>query len=160
MTPGPAEPLDRNALAGVDLLIPNETEAKILTGNSADAVVSFQELARRLRDHFGPVRLVITMGEHGAYIVTDEIEQVVPAFAVQEAADTAGAGDSFSAGLAYGLAVGGSLAEAVQFGCLTAAWAVTIRESIPGFGTLDEVARFAAQHGYEMPLQLEKVQRG
>jgi ribokinase len=158
LTPGPAEPLARDALAGVDLLIPNETEAKILTGNSADALMSPQELARRLRDQFGPVKLVITMGEQGAYVVTDEIEQVVPAFAVEEVADTAGAGDAFSAGLAYGLVVGGSLTEAVRFGCLTAARAVTIRESIPGFGTLDEVSGFAAQHGFEIPLQLVKLQ--
>jgi ribokinase len=158
LTPGPAEPLERGALAGVDLLTPNETEAKILTGNSADALVSHQELARRLRDHFGPVKLVITMGEQGAYVVTDEVEQVVPAFTVKEVADTAGAGDAFSAGLAYGLAVDGSLTEAVRFGCLSAARAVTIRESIPGFGTLDEVTGFAAQHGFEIPLKLERVQ--
>jgi len=157
LTPGPAEPLDRDALAGVDLLIPNETEAKILTGNPVDVPLPPQELARKLRDYFGPVKLAITLGEQGAYVVTDEVEQMVPAFAVEEVADTAGAGDSFSAGLAYGLSMGGSLTEAVRFGCLTAARAVTIRESIPGFGTLDEVSRFAAQHGFEIPLQLVRV---
>jgi len=157
LTPGPAEPLDRDALAGVDLLIPNETEAKILTGNPVDVPLPPQELARKLRDYFGPVKLAITLGEQGAYVVTDEVEQMVPAFAVEEVADTAGAGDSFSAGLAYGLLMGGSLTEAVRFGCLTAARAVTMRESIPGFGTLDEVFAFAAQHGFEIPLQLLRV---
>ena len=157
LTPGPAEPLAPDALAGVDLLVPNEKEAKILSGNSVDDFLSPRELARKLRDYFGPVKLVITMGERGAYVATDEIEQTVPAFTVEDVADTAGAGDSFTAGLAYGLAVGGSLTEAVRFGCLTAARAITVRESIPGFGTLDEVSGFAAQRGFEIRLQPEKV---
>ena len=112
-----------------DVLVPNETEARVLCGHSADALLSPHDLACNLREVLGPKNLVITMGERGAFVLTDEDEQIVPALSVQDVADTAGAGDSFTAALTYGLAAGGSLFEAARFGTLTAARAITIRES-------------------------------
>jgi sugar/nucleoside kinase (ribokinase family) len=65
--------------------------------------------------------------------------------------DTPGAGDAFTAGLAAGLHAGARLVEGARFGCLTAARAVTVRESVPGFGTFGEITEFAAAHGFEIP---------
>jgi ribokinase len=81
----------------------------------------------------------------------DEVQRIVPAFKV-EVRDTPGAGDAFTAGLAFGLAADVPLTEAVRFGCLTAARAVTIRESVPGVGTLPEIYTLAKKHGFEVPL--------
>jgi sugar/nucleoside kinase (ribokinase family) len=53
--------------------------------------------------------------------------------------------------LAFGLAAGAPLAEAARFGCLTAAREVTVRESIPSFGTREEIRAFAAAQGFEIP---------
>jgi ribokinase len=150
LTPGPAEPLDPGALAGVDLLVPNENEAKTLTGTPLAESVSCEQLGRKLRDRFGQLDVVITMGDRGAYVVTGEFTQKIGALKVNGIADTAGAGDAFTAGLAYGFVGGWSLTESVSFGCLTAARAITIKESIPGFGTLAEVSEFASSHGFAL----------
>jgi len=150
LTPGPAEPLPRDALAALDLLVPNRTEAGILMGLAASVRMPARELAQRLQDYFGLQRIIITLGEEGALVTDGAAQQMVPAFKVQ-VVDTPGAGDAFTAGLTFGLMGGAPLAEAARFGCLTAARAITIRESIPGFGTLAEIVDFAAAHGFEIP---------
>lgn len=150
LTPGPAEPLPPEALAGLDILVPNQTEANILTGRPPDDAAAPADLASRLQQYFNLRWVVITLGEAGALVADGAIQELVPAFKV-EVVDTPGAGDAFTAGLAFGLAVGAPLVEAVRFGCLTAARAVTVRESIPSFGTLQEVLAFAAARGFEIP---------
>lgn len=158
LTPGPAEPLARDALKGLDLLAPNRTEAGVLMGRPPDERLPAGDLARLLQDYFGVAKVVITLGGDGA-LVADGPEQVlVPAFTV-EVVDTPGAGDAFTAGLAFGLVAGAPLVEAARFGCLTAARAITIRESVPGFGTLPEVLEFAAAHGFEVPPHVKQARR-
>jgi ribokinase len=155
LTPGPAEPLGRDALAALDLLVPNQTEANILTGRPADEASSPAELAGRLRAYFGIKHIVITLGEDGAFVADDGRHELIPAFKVK-VLDTPGAGDAFTAGLSYGLMAGARLNEAARFGCLTAARAVTVRESIPSFGTLAEVREFAGRQGFEIPATIAK----
>jgi ribokinase len=150
LTPGPAEPLPREALAGLDILVPNQTEANILIGRPPDDSATPAELARRLQEYFGLEKVVITLGEKGAWVAEGRSQELVPAFKVQ-VVDTPGAGDAFTAGLAFGLAADAPLVEAARFGCLTAARAVTVRESIPSFATREEILAFAAVHGFEIP---------
>ena len=153
LTPGPAEPLARDALAGLDLLVPNQTEAGILLGLGQKELPAPAELAKRLQDFFAVPNVIITLGEEGALVAEGGVARHVPAFKV-EVLDTPGAGDAFTAGLALGLMAGCPLAEAARFGCLTAARAVTIRESVPGFGTFAEIQEFAAAHGFEIPTRI------
>lgn len=150
LTPGPAEPLARDALEGLDLLVPNRTEAGVLMGRPPAERLAAGELARLLQDYFCVPKVVITLGGEGALIADEADQALVPALKVQ-VVDTPGAGDAFTAGLTFGLMAGAPLAEAARFGCLTAARAITIRESVPGFGTLVEVLEFAAAHGFEVP---------
>jgi ribokinase len=153
LTPGPAEPLSRDALAGLDILVPNQTEAKILTGRAPAEHLPPPELARHLQHYFGISKVIITLGGEGALVADATEQQVVPAFQVA-VLDTPGAGDAFTAGLAAGLTARASLVEAARFGCLTAARAVTVRESVPGFGTFAEIVDFAAAHGFEIPARI------
>lgn len=150
LTPGPAEPLSPNALSGVDLLIPNEGEAMTLIGRKGARAMSPEALARNLQSYFGIERVIITLGERGALVADGETIQKIAALPVA-VVDTPGAGDAFTSGVAYGLAQGISLVEAARFGSLVAARAITIRESIPGFGTLAEIEAFARENGFEMP---------
>ena len=94
--------------------------------------------------------MIITLGEKGALIAQGEQSRFVPAFKVK-VVDTPGAGDAFTAGMAFGVVHGASLADAARFGCLVAARAVTMRESVPSFGTLAEIHSFAKQNGFEVP---------
>jgi ribokinase len=156
LTPGPAEPMQPGELADVDLLVPNENEAGTLLSELPDLQQEPRWLARRLREYFGLKQIVITLGEKGALVVDGETIQVVPALKVN-AADTPGAGDAFTAGLAFGLYHKASLVDAANFGCLTAARAVTVRESIPSFGTLAEIAEFAGANRFDIPTGLRDV---
>jgi ribokinase len=152
LTPGPAEPLPADAFAGVDLLVPNEGEASTLLGET-DQGVTPEELSSKLRNYFGLKQVIITLGEKGALVAQDRDTHLVPAFKVK-VVDTPGAGDAFTAGVAFGLVQGASLGDAAHFGCLTAARAVTVRESVPGFATLEQVQRFARKNEFEVPIAI------
>ena len=158
LTPGPAEPLAKDALRGLDVLVPNRTEAGVLLGRPPEERPAPAELARRLQDYFGVPKIVITLGADGALVADGPQQESVPAYNVQ-VVDTPGAGDAFTAGLTFGLMAGAPLAEASRFGCLTAARAVTIRESVPGFGTLTEVLEFAAAHEFDVPPRVVQARR-
>lgn len=151
LTPAPAETLPREALSGVDLLVPNEGEARTLLGSVLEKPEPSDQLVSRLRTHFHLPQVVMTMGERGAFLTDGTSNHHVPAFPVK-VVDTPGAGDSFTAGLTYGLFHAAPLIDAARFGCLTAARSVTVRESIPGFGTMREIQDFAKQNGFENPL--------
>ena len=156
LTPGPAEALHSSDLAGVDLLVPNENEASTLLGLSGNSQQEPGELARGLREFFDLERVVITLGEKGAFVADGKTAQRLPAFKVT-AADTVGAGDAFTAGLAFGLYHEASLVDATIFGCLTGARAVTVQESIRGFGTLREISEFRKDHGFAIPEGLQAI---
>ena len=154
LTPGPAEPLPADALSGVDLLVPNEGEASTLLGSGMYPTASAEELASGIRKRFGIKNVIITLGEKGALIAQGEQSRFVPAFKVN-VVDTPGAGDAFTAGMAFGVVHGASLADAARFGCLVAARAVTMRESVPSFGTLAEIHSFAKQNGFEVSIAVD-----
>ena len=150
LTPGPAEPLAPDALSGVDIPVPNESEAKVILGMDATAQVPVDQLARRCQERYGLKRIIITMGERGAAVADDDAFYRVPAIPVQ-VVDTPGASDAFTAGLAVALLRGAPLAEAVRFGCITGAYAVTIRESVPAFPNTEQLSGFIAEHGLSVP---------
>jgi ribokinase len=150
LTPGPAEFLPPTALTAVDLLIPNEGEAIKLIGLTLEDSPPPEELAQRIREYFGIKRVIITLGEKGALVADGDEQQLIAAFRV-EAVDTPGAGDAFTAGVGFGLSKGLSLLDSARYGCLAAARAVTVRESIPGFGTFSEIQAFAEKNGFEIP---------
>jgi ribokinase len=158
LTPGPAEPLAQDALASLDILVPNRTEAAVLMGNPAGSSALPPELATRLQAYFGIRKVIITLGADGVLVADGPNQQQVPAYKVA-VLDTPGAGDAFTAGLAAGLDAGAPLAEAARFGCLTAARAVTIRESVPGFATFAEIIEFAAAHGFEISPRILQARR-
>jgi len=150
LTPGPAEPIARNAFAGIDLLIPNIGEAQVLLGRSPADSPDLRELAAQLLAYSGAMKVIITLGERGSYVFSGGKETRIPAVKV-EVEDTPGAGDAFTAGVTFGLFHGATLIDAARFGSVTAAHAVTFKESLPGFGTLAEIFRFAQLKGVELP---------
>jgi ribokinase len=153
LTPGPAEPVPPDGFDGVDLLVPNENEASTLLGEPPN-LHQPGWLAERLQETFGLKQVVITLGEKGAYVVNGAAAQAIPSFKVS-AVETPGAGDSFTAGLAFGLYHDASLVDAAAFGCLVAARSVSVHGSIPSFGTLEEIAEFAAANRFGIPAGLQ-----
>lgn len=81
----------------------NDEELCQITGNSLSADADLPAYARELLQQYGLHRVVVTRGEHGAFIVSQDgvIEgNPVP---VARLVDTVGAGDAFSAVIIAGL---------------------------------------------------------
>lgn len=84
-----------DVLAAVDVFVPNQLEALTLTG-AADAEEALIRLARHVRT------VVIKCGADGAIAMHEGQRYAMPAPEVA-VVDTTGAGDSFNAGLVYGM---------------------------------------------------------
>ena len=152
LNPAPVRPLPPSILQLVDVLTPNQSEAKVLSGRTPDAAIEPEKLARELIRN-GVKQVVMTLGERGALIVTSSSSTsthvpAVPMFAV----DTTGAGDAFNAGLATALASGASLNAAVQFAVVTGGLAVTKEGVIPSLPSFDEVREFYQKSGMTRPV--------
>ena len=130
LNPAPATALDGSVLQDVDYLTPNETELRILLGLAPDDPTDSVELALELRAR-GVGNLIVTMGEKGALVLTEDGQEEVAGVAV-DVVDTTGAGDAFNAGLAVALAEGKRLAEAVAFANRCGAIACQKLGVIPG----------------------------
>ena len=143
--PAPSHPLPESLMAEVDILTPNESEARTLLGDSPGEIADSEavEVARRLR-RLGPRNIILTLGDRGALLMAANGEKVaIPAPRV-EACDTTAAGDVFNAALAVALTEGGTLPEAVGFACTAAALAVTragAQSSVPQRSEVDGLLR-------------------
>ncbi len=133
LNPAPATALDESVLQNVDFLSPNETELRILLGLAPDDPSDTIDLAAQLRAR-GVGNLIVTMGEMGALILTEDGQEEVPVVSV-DVVDTTGAGDAFNAGLAVALAEGKGLEEAVSFANRCGALACQALGVIPGLAT-------------------------
>jgi ribokinase len=149
LNPAPVRPLPRSMLQLIDVLTPNETEAKALTGRVPDAEVDPEELGRELI--LGGVKhVVMTLGEKGAMLITASSCTHFPAVHVR-AVDTTGAGDAFNAGLATALAHGATMEQAVQFAIVTGGMAVTKEGVIPSLPRGGAVLDFCRSKGITPP---------
>lgn len=149
LNPAPVRPLPASVLQMVDILTPNQVEAKVLAGRSPDAAIKPEEIARELI-RSGVRQVVMTLGEQGALIVTGSSSTHVPGIHVTPV-DTTGAGDAFNAGLAVALASGASLEEAVRFAVITGGLAVTKPGVVPSLPRRDEVCPFCRQPDQTLP---------
>ena len=96
-------------LTRVDILILNDSEARLLTGDSN--LVRAAEMILR----YGPQRVIIKKGEHGAISVTESSFFNAPAYPLTQIADPTGAGDSFAGGMmGYLASVGDTSEEAIR----------------------------------------------
>jgi ribokinase len=129
LNPAPFQPLDSRILRLCDFLVPNQTEAELLTGIRIRGLPSARRAAQALlRERVRHV--IITMGEKGAYYDGE----IYPARKVK-AVDTTAAGDAFVGALAVEIAAGREIPDAIRFANLAASIAVTrpgAQTSIPG----------------------------
>lgn len=97
--------------AGATLVTPNHHEAEIATNRRIRTDIEAKEAALDFRARAKCDAALITRGEQGMWLSSDEAEGAVPAVA-REVSDVTGAGDTVVATLAVALAAGATLAEA------------------------------------------------
>jgi D-beta-D-heptose 7-phosphate kinase/D-beta-D-heptose 1-phosphate adenosyltransferase len=110
---------DADRFAGVRYLVPNERELRDLAGFGWSDAAGRARAAREVRARAGAEAVVLTRSEQGVELHGDG-EPVALATRAREVYDVTGAGDTFVAGLALGLAGGLGLAESAALGNLAA----------------------------------------
>ncbi|MFE9018997.1 ribokinase [Streptomyces sp. NPDC007808] len=136
LNPSPPQPLPTEVLAACDPLIVNEHEAKVILGDSA--VGETPEDWARILLAKGPRSVVVTLGAQGALVASADGVTRVPSVRV-DAVDTTGAGDAFTAALAFRLGAGSSPVDAAAYAARVGAAAVTKEGAQESFPTAAEV---------------------
>ena len=140
LNPAPAAPVPDELLRHIDLLTPNEHEARLLSGIDASAKAGAEAAARALMGR-GVGALAITLGHRGALVAEGGKVEMVPSFPVTPV-DTTGAGDAFNGALAVVWGQGRPLVEAVRYANAAAALATTVMGAQPSMPTAEKVAAF------------------
>lgn len=128
LNPAPAVALPDDVVHDVDVIVPNRSEAEVLTGSAVgtDAGVLVDRLRQRTA-----ARIVLTLGAAGAIVDDGATRQHVPAVVAPTVVDTTGAGDAFTGALATGLASGLDVLSAVELAVAAASLSVRIASVIP-----------------------------
>jgi sugar/nucleoside kinase (ribokinase family) len=105
------------ALEWVDVFMPNEGEARRVTGED-DLQAAIENLRRRV-----PL-LVVKRGAAGVSAFAGNREWHIPAYPLKTV-DAIGAGDSFNAGFVHGYTRGWEVESCLRFGALTGAWSTS-----------------------------------
>lgn len=130
--PAPRGQLPDELLNNVDILIPNVTEAELISGISIDSDKSVKAAIRNIVSK-GVNTVIVTMGANGALAFNKGEYIHVPAFKVK-AVDTTAAGDTFCGALCVALSEGKNLTESLCFASKASSISVTrigAQESIP-----------------------------
>ena len=118
----PAVVLDHDIMRKIDILVVNETEAELISGESISSIGE-EAVVDKLRS-LGAKNVVLTLGKKGSILKNDQQYLSVPTFTV-DAVDTTAAGDTFCGALAAGLSKGHSWRQAMQFASAASAICVT-----------------------------------
>lgn len=139
LNPSPPSELAPGVLAAADPLVVNEHEARMLCAGTPGGAADDDPASRAaLLLASGPRSVVVTLGPRGALVLDDRGPSRVPAPRV-DVVDTTGAGDAFTGALAWRLAVGDALREAVRRAVRAGAFAVTRAGAQDSFPTEEEL---------------------
>jgi len=141
----PAQPLPKEALQQLAILVVNENEASLLSGQRVDTLEDARIVATVLHEQ-GTGTVVITLGSQGALLATDDgkgatrtIYQPAPSVQV---VDTTAAGDCFVAALTVALAEQQTPDEALRFAVHASALKVTKFGAQSGLPAREDVEAF------------------
>lgn len=103
-----------HALRGAQWVKLNEDELHIVNQNNDPHEASIETIARKLKSKFDLSVLIVTLGEKGAFALTQQDLVRTEPVGVERLVDTVGAGDGFSAVSIYGLLNGWPIQQTVQ----------------------------------------------
>jgi ribokinase len=137
LDPAPGRPLPDTLLRNLSFMTPNETELQLISGCSIIDKDDIKKAALTMIDR-GVDNVIAKAGKNGAYIINRHSFVHVPGFKVK-AIDTTAAGDSFNAGLAYGLSTGMGIEDCVRLANATGAISTTAMGAQMAMPSLREV---------------------
>src|SRR5262249_35553187 len=123
----------------------NEHEAGVLSSSTVETVQDAEAAGNALRE-LGCAAVIVTLGAHGAVLVTDVTCVHQPAFEVV-AVGTTGCGDAFTGALAARPADGGGLPSALRWSAAGGAVAATTLGAVPSMPMEADVERLLSQAG-------------
>lgn len=129
----------RDVLPHTDAFLPNEDEARILTGEDDPS-----EQAEMFLD-LGAKAVVITRGAHGSLLMTEELSLIVASYKV-EVVDPSGGGDAFDAGFIVGMLRGLDERRTLELASAAGALACTKLGCTPGVLGLEETFKFIREN--------------
>lgn len=123
LNPAPARALSNDLLKHLYIIIPNRSEAEILSGIKVSDIESAKQAAEIISAK-GVDIVIITLGSQGALIKEYNDYHFVEALKV-DAVDTTAAGDTFCGTVCVGLSEGKSIIESVKLAARASAITVT-----------------------------------
>ena len=151
LNPAPAAPIPDEVYPLVDYITPNETESEAYTG-ILRSNMPLDQWARANAEWFmkkGVKRVLITMGEKGAYYYDGKQEVRQSAFKIK-AVDTTAAGDAFNGGLAYGIANGWEIEKSMVLGSACGAMAAMTIGAQNSLRSMEDVLQFLKAEGHTL----------
>lgn len=141
LNPAPAKKINEELLKVTDIIVPNETEAEVLTGIKVETLEDANKAGQAFLEK-GVNFVIITLGSKGAAVIGKDFCELVPAYKVN-AIDTTAAGDSFIGGLSSKLDFKNinkeSLIKAVNFGNKVSSISVQRKGAQPSIPYLKEI---------------------
>ena len=146
LNPAPVVPLSHDLLTHVDVIVPNEHEAELLTGLPTNTLVDAQEAAALFNEQ-GIAYGIITRGSHGSvWSTTAHGAGSTPTYPVT-AVDTVSAGDAFCGVLAAALAEGHDFQDAMRSASAAGALATTVVGAVSCLPTRAQIDALRREHG-------------
>jgi sugar/nucleoside kinase (ribokinase family) len=148
VTPGPGDYLPRlePLLPHVDVFLPNNLEAELISGRKEP--IEQAEFFHRL----GAGTAVVTLGGDGSVLVTKDLRLRAGVYAVPFV-DGSGGGDAFDAGYIFGLLNGYSTEDCLRLASALGASCVRAIGTTPGVFTRPECEAFMRQN----TLKVERI---
>tara|TARA_B110000438_G_scaffold59359_1_gene59506 strand:- start:4846 stop:5784 length:939 start_codon:yes stop_codon:yes gene_type:complete len=124
-----------------DIITPNETEAEYMTGikikSIDDAKVAATKIIKKNINS-----CIITLGENGAYLMTQNKEKYFPPHKIDKVEASVGAGDAFTGILGASLSINIDLEESIQLAIIGSALSTTKSGAQDSMPLYDDIIKF------------------
>lgn len=140
LNPAPAEVLDDETMANIDILIPNEFELESLSKKKILDDRTLIEAGKSILEK-GIEKLIITLGKRGVLYISKYDQEFFPAYNVKAAVDTTAAGDSFIGGFVSSYIDDKDIIKAIDIGQKTAALTIQKLGAQSSLPSMDQVGK-------------------
>ncbi|MBL4954818.1 ribokinase [Neobacillus sp. YIM B02564] len=139
LNPAPAQKIDSDYIQKIDYIIPNETEASLLTNMEVNSLETAKTASEILLNQ-GYKNVIITLGKTGVVYRDPSEFRFFEAYTVN-AVDTTAAGDSFIGSFVYGLASDMSIDHSIKLAVTASALTVTKLGAQPSLPVMSDVEK-------------------